>query len=150
MWHPWRELRHLPEVLFHVTDDLPSGNAWWSPAHEVILMRPGLLQVERRCSLAHELGHRALGHTGQCAYPDSRRQARRAEHHADRWAARKLIEVEDLARVSQWANGRAEAADELWVTPHMLEVRIDGLHPAERAYVRKRLGRDEQDGGDHD
>jgi hypothetical protein len=139
MWHPWRELRGLPEVILDITPDLPSGNAWWSPAHEVILMRKGLLQVERRCALAHELGHRSLGHSGQCDYPDAPRQAARSELHADRWAARRLIELEQLADVSRWANCRGEAADELWVTPHLLGVRLDSLHPAERGWLKRRL-----------
>jgi len=118
--------------------ELPAGDAWWSPAHEVILMRPGLLQVERRCALAHELGHRELGHAGQCAeYGDADRQARRVEGNADGWAARKLIGFDDLVRVGRWTGSHVEAADELWVTPRILEVRMRRLAPYERAVLRQ-------------
>lgn len=145
MWHPWRELRHSPALLLELTHDIPSGDAWWSPAHEVILMRPGLLQVERRCALAHELGHRELRHTGQCGYPDARRQSVRAEHHADRWAARRLIELDRLVDVGRWTSCRDEAADELWVTRHLLEVRLAHLHPAERGYLRRTVTTHEEE-----
>lgn len=137
MWHPWRELRSLSEVVFAITPDLPSGNAWWSPKHQVVLMKPGLLQVERRCSLAHEMGHRALGHSGQECYPDQTRQAVRAELAADRWAARRLIELDDLVAAGKWTSCRFEAAEELWVTPHMLDVRLRTLHVSEQGLLER-------------
>lgn len=138
MWHPWRELRNLPEVLFEITDKLPSGDAWWSPAHDVILMRPGLLQVVRRCRLAHELGHRTLGHSGcPSNYPDAERHRARMESNADGWAAKKLITIDALVSAGKWTSSRDEAADELWVTRHLLDVRLARLHPAERAMMTK-------------
>jgi Zn-dependent peptidase ImmA (M78 family) len=141
-YSPWRELRALDQLIFDQVD-LPSGDAWWVPAHDVILMRPRLLQVERRCSLAHELGHRHLEHTGQCRYGDSRRQGARAELEADQWAARKLITIEALGSVLVWTDDRDEAADELWVTRRLLDVRLAHIHPAERAYVRRRFNGEE-------
>lgn len=98
------------------------------PAHNVILMRPGLKQVQRRCALAHELGHRELGHTGQCEYGDARRIGARAEADADAWAARKLITVEQLADVLVWTDDRNEAAAELWVTRRLLDRRLEYMH----------------------
>lgn len=139
MWNPWGELRALTTVVFAFTGDLPSGDAWWSPRHDVILMRPGLLQVERRCALAHELAHRALGHTGECGHPDAGRQSRRQEHAADLWAARRLITLDALARVVAWTDDRDEAADELWVTREVLDVRLSHMHLGERLQVRERI-----------
>lgn len=96
-------------------------------------MRPGLLQVERRCALAHELGHRTLGHAGcEPWHPDAGRQRARMERNADAWAARKLIALEALCDAGRWTYDRDEAADELWVTRHMLDVRLARLHPVER------------------
>jgi len=138
MWHPWRELRAIPELIVEFTNELPSGDAWWSPAQEVILMRPGLLQVERRCSLAHELGHRKLGHSGQCHYADASRQGVRDEIAADRWAASRLVSPEALLRVARWTSCRFEAADELWVTPEILDVRLRFMHPGEAHQLRAR------------
>lgn len=137
-YSPWRELRALESVIFDQVD-LPSGNAWWVPGEQVILMRPRLLQVERRCALAHELGHRDLGHSGQCRYGDADRQSARAEESADQWAARRLITVDALGSVLVWTDDRDEAAEELWVTRRLLDVRLAHIHPAERAYVRAQL-----------
>lgn len=145
MWNPWGELRALTNVVFAVTADLPSGNSWWSPRHDVILMKPGLLQVERRCALAHELGHRTLGHSGECGHPDAGRQNRRQEMDADLWAARRLITLDALARVVVWTDDRGEAAEELWVTRHILDVRLEHMHLGERLQVRNRILR----AGDH-
>lgn len=138
MWHPWRELRSLDRLIFEQVD-LPSGDAWWSPRHEVILLRPGLLQVERRCALAHELGHRRLEHSGQCSYSDAERQHRRAEIAADHWAARRLITEESLADVLVWTDDRDEAAEDLWVTRRVLDVRLEHIHPGERLRIARRV-----------
>lgn len=150
-YNPWRELRAAGDEIVFKQVELPSGVAWWVPRRRVILMEPKLTQVRRRCALAHELAHRHLGHSGQCKYADSKRQASRVERAADHWAARRLIEVEDLADVLSWTDDRDEAADELWVTRHLLEVRLEHLHPGEWAKVRQRLlrrdGHDEEDHG---
>lgn len=156
-WHPWRALRGEGDEIVYSQDELPSGDAWWVPRRRVILMRPGLLQVQRRCALSHELGHRALGHTGQCIYRDSKRQGDRAEVQADVWAARKLITVEQLAEVLVWTDDRDEAAHELWVTRRLLDRRLEFMHLGERLMVRdavrRREGRheeardDDRDGG---
>ena len=150
-YSPWRELRALDELIYEQTD-LPSGDAWWVPAHNVILMRPGLKQVQRRCALAHELAHRELGHTGQCEYGDARRLGARAEADADAWAARKLITVEQLAEVLVWTDDRDEAAAELWVTRRILDRRLEYMHLGERLRVRDVVRRREagHDEGDPD
>lgn len=138
MWHPWRETRALPEVLVEFTDELPSGNSWWSPAYDVVLLRKGMLQVDRRCNLAHELGHRELGHSGcSSGFPDADRHRARMEVNADGWAASKLITYEALEKVGRWTGCRNEAADELWVTRHMLDVRLSRLAPYERAMLNR-------------
>lgn len=143
-WHPWRELRDAGDEIIFKQVDLPSGDAWWVPRRRAILMKPGLRQVQRRCALAHELGHRHLGHSGQCAYRDAVRQADRAERSADFWAARRLISIEELANVMVWTDDREEAAHELWVTRRILDVRLEHLtHPAELAYLRHRLQSEE-------
>lgn len=136
MWHPFRELRDTSSLLMFMSDELPSGNAWWSPAYDVVYLRKGILQVERRCSLAHELGHRALGHSGQCRHPDAARIGVRQERDADVWAATRLIELEDLADALCWTSCPDQAAEELWVTRRLLEVRLALMPVSER----RRLG----------
>jgi Zn-dependent peptidase ImmA (M78 family) len=135
-WHPFRELRAADQLLMFMSDELPSGNAWWSPAYDVIYLRKGILQVERRCALAHELGHRALRHNGQCRHPDAARIGQRNERDADVWAASRLITVEDLADALRWTSCPVQAAEELWVTRRLLEVRLARMSVPER----RRLG----------
>lgn len=52
------------DVLVVASSELPSGAAWWSPMHRVVLVREGLSVVERRWALAHEAAHIVLGHHG--------------------------------------------------------------------------------------
>jgi len=136
--HPWRQLRGLPhiDVVWSRDDQLLDGaDAWWYPGRDMILMDSRLLQVERRCALAHELAHIERGDE-PCGsdWLDARQ-----ELAADRWAARELIPVERLCRALQWSGDRHEVADELWVTVDMLQVRLDHLHPSEKHYLRRML-----------
>ncbi|WP_230747585.1 ImmA/IrrE family metallo-endopeptidase [Brevibacterium sp. CCUG 69071] len=90
-------------------------------------MEPDLLQVERRCTLAHELAHIDLGHTEKTTVAE--------ENAARRYAAQKLIDWDALVDAFRWAHNAHEAADELWVTPEVLEDRLRFLHPNERALL---------------
>ncbi len=142
MFHPWRELRALGEDVYLEFCDTPGGkHAWWSPAHDTFLMRRDLLQVERRCALAHELAHRTLRHSGQCTYPDARRQNKRQERIADVWAAERLIPLDLLAKHIAWTDDPDELADDLWVTRRLLDVRLETMMGGEwvklRSLVRK-------------
>ncbi|MBZ5735034.1 hypothetical protein K8Z61_11040 [Nocardioides sp. TRM66260-LWL] len=140
MYHPWRALRHLGEaVTMAIEPTVGNKPAWYSPAHEHVSIRPGLLQVERRCALAHELAHRDLEHTGQCRYPDATRQTARQEKAADHLAARRLILLPDLIDALCWSDEPAEVADCLWVTERFLQARIDNLYGGEVAIVRQAL-----------
>lgn len=141
--HPWRTLREMPEVEVYWTRDsavLDGAQSWWYPQQSLIVMDSRLRQVQRRCALAHELAHRERD-DGPCS---DDRSAWRQEVAADRYAARWLIDIEKLGDAIVWAHSLAEAADELWVTGHMLQVRLDALHPAERHHLRRRI--DERDG----
>lgn len=142
-WNPWRVLRAAGDEIIFKQVELPSGDAWWVPRRRVVLMRPGLEQVERRCALAHELGHRELEHTGQCEYADADRQGGRAEVQADVWAARQLVTVEALASVLVWTDDPDEAAEELWVTRRILDRRLEYMHLGERIRVRQAVERRE-------
>lgn len=77
------------DVLVVEQDDLPSGDAWWSPAHRVILLRPDL-GSGRRFALAHECAHILLGH--HAGMPEDV-----IEPAADALAAKLLVEAEGLA-----------------------------------------------------
>jgi Zn-dependent peptidase ImmA (M78 family) len=141
-WSPWAELRAHPDIWVHRCC-LEEGRGWWCPQDRVILLDQRLDRRTARCVLAHELAHALLGHTGCLSGYSARRWlAARLESQADRWAARRLLALEDLAEVLAERPADLEAAAEaLDVTAPVLRRRLDGLEPAERAALRARLAR---------
>ena len=124
MHHPWRELRERGDgVVLHFTRFNDSRVAATN-GNNAIWLDQDLLQVERRCAIQHEQAHIDLGHTN-CDDP-------REEQAARRLTAQKLIAWDTLVDVFKWAHNAYEAADELWVTPEVLEDRLRALHPHER------------------
>lgn len=97
---------------------------------DVILLDQRLCKAERRSTLSHELAHLDAGDR-EC----SGILGDRAEMAADRLAARRLISIPQLADVARWTNYRAEAAEAMDVTTHLLALRLQHLHPAERGYL---------------
>lgn len=98
-------------------------------------MHPGLIQRERRSSLAHELEHLRRGHRG-C-------QSDKVERHVRAMAAQWLLrDVRVIADALCFHRGDVDAAaDDLWVDEVTLWARFDPAHtpPMERAYVARRL-----------
>ena len=133
LYNPYRELGGLADWRL-VIEPLPAGQygrCRWSD--QTITIRPGLTVAHRRSVLAHELRH---AHRG----PALRHSMAREEAICDEQAARKLITIEALADTLAWTDSISEAADLLWTTPRMVQVRLDTLHhPAERAYLKRRL-----------
>jgi hypothetical protein len=125
MFHPWRRLRARPEI--DVTWPVMAGRLGSTNGTTAIRMHPHQSQVQRRCTLAHELAHIELGHVGGCA-PDRERDA---ALHAARW----LVDIEDLLDALRWAEDLREVADCLWVDEPTLLARYDGLTPKERALI---------------
>lgn len=124
IYHPWRALRDLwSHVHVEHTDDLPAGRRADTNGIDEIRMRQRLLQVERRCSLAHEVIHLERGDTGAC--PPA------VEAEVNQEAARRLIPWEHLLDAVQWARSEEELADELWVTVKILRARAETLHADE-------------------
>lgn len=143
MYHPFRHLLSYfrdGDGMTMSIEPTPGGKAeWYSPAEDHMMLRPGQLQVERRCAVAHGLAHRDLGHSGVCEYPDSVRMSSRFEEAADDVAARRLIRLSDFINVICWTDDKDEAADALWVTRHYLEVRLDYMTQGEQKCVREIL-----------
>jgi hypothetical protein len=86
---------------------------------DIIWMDKRLDQVERRCTLTHELIHLERHHIG-C-------QPASVELEVSLEAARRLIPIEGLASALRWSNCPYELADELWVTPSVLADRLRSL-----------------------
>lgn len=138
-YSPWRHLRALHDIDLTFTDDdalLDDADARYYATVDRILMDKRLeRQVERRCVLVHEVGH-AIRRDLPCG---DERLDERQEAAVEQWAARQLIELPALADALRWSDDREEVADELWVTPELLDVRIRHLHPSERAWLANSL-----------
>lgn len=122
MHHPWR---HFREQWGHV------GLEWQELAGDYqavtdgrrVIMDPTILQVERRCAIAHETVHLERGE--HCA------QDPVVERRADVVAARRLVTFDALAEALIWTDDLHEVAHELWVTPEIAQARIDVPWPSE-------------------
>lgn len=132
--HPWRVLRAMPHVTL-TWQPLPGRLRGLSDGRSRIWLDTGLLQRERRCTLAHELIHLREAHEG-CQPPSVERWVR---HQVSLWLLPDLDAVLDEL-VFHHGDPEAAAVD-LWVDRATVEARLDSrhLHPAERAEVMRRL-----------
>ena len=135
MHHPWRLLRSRPHLNVSFTD-LPFDTNGLIRSDGTILLARDLLQVERRCTLMHELIHDERG------IPHGHDPAE--ESRVEQESAHRLIPLDGLVDAARWTEHLQEAADVLWVTEDLLRVRIEHLHPAERHAIARALneGRD--------
>lgn len=132
MFSPWDALKKHADLSYDSAIMVELGRYY--PAEAAILLRKGLTQAERRCTLAHELAHHRLGHVAGC----DRKGADRQEAEADALAARWLITLEDLADAELWGRYPSEVADELWVDLPTFKARVRGLTRDERDYINGR------------
>lgn len=98
-----------------------------------IVVRRGLLLVEERAVLWHELVHARRGDRRCSIEYFHDEQERSVEREAARWA----LPLPCLREAQREGHNEAEVADTLKTTPAMLKVRLRGLHPAERAALRR-------------
>ena len=134
MHHPWRAFSYLTEwtlIVGGLPDGLMGLTCWRT---RTVRLHADLLQVERRCTIAHEMQHIARGRP-----PTEPVLAAREEAAVEQEAARLLIDLQPLGEALAWSSNLAEVADELWVDADTLRIRLDHLHPAERHYLRRRL-----------
>ena len=115
---------------------LPSGQAGrveW--ARRAVVVDRRLSQVQRRCTVAHELVHVERG-----PVPTDPWLRLREERAVEAEAARRLITLDALADALAWSDRPVEVADELWVDEQLLDARVAGLSEGERAWLTERLG----------
>lgn len=105
------------------TGHVPDG--WWGSychiKHEIVL-RPRLGALQRRSTLAHELGHAYYRHAGSTPFN---------ERQASTWAARTLIPDDaflDACKLADTAQGMAHI---LGVLPRDVDAFISALTPDE-------------------
>ena len=134
MYHPWRRFRVEAQWALRVAH-LPRGRMGYVDlrAHAVVIDRT-LLQVERRCTIAHELVHIERG-----PVPADPWLGLREERAVEREAAKRLIGLDALADALAWSAWPDEVADELWVDVQTLNARVAGLSRSERAWLSQRL-----------
>ncbi|WP_293783621.1 ImmA/IrrE family metallo-endopeptidase [uncultured Aeromicrobium sp.] len=130
MFHPYQYAgEHHPDWVIRFDDlhGIPEIMCW---TRRVILIEHAHDQRERRCSLTHALGHIELEHRGS-------EFDTKEEESADRWAARMLIDLENLAHAAQWRGWIVsdDLAHDLRVDRRTLDARLRTLHPNERAYL---------------
>src|SRR5690606_41718859 len=101
-------------------------------------MDPRQSQAQRRCTIAHELAHIELGHTGGCTGAE--------EAQARRLAARWLIDMDRLLDARAWSEELEEVAEERWVDLDTLYARLDALTAQEPAREVALDGRVERGG----
>lgn len=130
---PWQVLAATDLVLARVA--MPELGRYYDE-HRVIFVQRGLLLVEERAVLWHELVH-ARRRDSRCA---SDVLWVRQEASVDREAARWALPLPALLEAMRGEPPLTDAADWLKTTPALLRVRLQGLHPAERAQVRRHLG----------
>lgn len=131
VFHPWRRLRELTDVRLE-WQDTDALLGCFDYCTRRLTMATDLTQAERRSTLAHELMHVERG-------PVPPGQREREEEIVDKEAARLLIGIRELGEALAWTTDMGEAAEELWVDEVMLRARLKHLHPAERAYLHRRL-----------
>ena len=142
-YDPWQDADDREDLDWLLADDITSGDACWMPWWRLIVLRRSLHPIARRCVMAHELVHVDNDDVQlvSCG-PDGPRQARRQEDRADREAARRLIDLPDLAAAmaAHPISPRSVAA-ELDVTTDVLQCRLDNLGVDERTWLAGELGR---------
>ncbi len=130
--NPWAALRDdHPDVLLLRLPISERGRAY--SGRRAVVLRRGLLLVEERSTLWHELVHLDRGDR-PCATGDLES---RQESACCREAARRAIPIGSLCRAAVWSDDVHEIADELKVTPELLLVRMTYLSLVERRQLRR-------------
>jgi hypothetical protein len=132
--HPWRRLRELAhiELLWH--DEGDAGVTDFEA--NTISLRRGMTHDERRSTILHECLHVERGAVLET-------MTQKEERRVEREAARLLLpNIRAVGEALAWGRDLAESAWELNVDEGTLYVRLTNLHPAERAYLKRRLEED--------
>lgn len=127
-YSPWADLTALGVTVEYDTLRAPR-RGYWDPATRTVVLHAGLLQDERRCTLAHELIHVERGDDGRCA---SSWHESRLEQLVHALAARRLIALADLRFALALSRHEHDLAEELWVDRYTLQVRLATLTGQER------------------
>ncbi|MGO3884707.1 MAG: ImmA/IrrE family metallo-endopeptidase [Mycetocola sp.] len=108
-YDPWA---HADELgLDVIVRPIRTAHELWLPDHNTLVVSSRIRATHQRAALAHGIGHAALAHID--ARPKHEKQA-------DRFAARNLIDPEELADLFKWCPDEARVATELGITTRLL------------------------------
>ncbi|MFK0297552.1 ImmA/IrrE family metallo-endopeptidase [Streptomyces sp. NPDC090442] len=127
------EKQGIPIQYLHLRDVL----AAWDAERCKVYCSIGLKRIQKRSALCHELAHITLQHN-RCAYPDTalRNVSTIAqERSAELWAARRLINVVQLAAAQESGLPHSIVARELGVTERMYRARLIAEREDERRWL---------------
>lgn len=133
-YSPWRDAAERYPDIHIARCRLPVASATWVPEQRVILIEQSLPRAERNAVLAHEIAHIDLGHRGVDLTDWT---SWKHEVAADKLAARRLISIDGLADASRICKTAEEVAEYLEVTLPLVKLRLQTLHPAERAQFER-------------
>ena len=117
--HDLHDMAHIMGVELRHHNGLPKG--WYSPSLRVISTMRGMTVWDYKSTLAHELGH-AVYNDQKTGHDDF---DQRQEDRADRFAAKLLINDDELKHLAPWhGTDYHSLAIDLEVTPRLLNVYI--------------------------
>lgn len=131
---PYEWLRTLPHITLLIARLPGTEKGRWYPETDTIVLDDRLTQVERRCTLMHELVHQLRGDDSV----DDDWFGRRQERGCDEITARLMIPIEDLGEAQLWGRLPLDLAETLGVDIPTLITRVATLTPQERAYLKQR------------
>ncbi|MBF4551640.1 MULTISPECIES: ImmA/IrrE family metallo-endopeptidase [unclassified Pseudoclavibacter] len=114
-WEPFECARDLG-ISVQFCRELGGDLGRWYPKQTTILILDSLPFFIERSVLAHEIAHAVLGHDSSTP---------KAERQADRWAARRLISIEDFRAVAAQSPDPGQWCVDLQVTPRLLVTAAD-------------------------
>ena len=121
--HDLHDMAYIMGVELRHHHGLPKG--WYSPSLRVISTMRGMTVWDYKSTLAHELGH-AVYNDQKTGHDDF---DQRQEDRADRFAAKLLINDDELRHLAPWhGNDFHSLAIDLEVTPKLLDVYLK-VHP---------------------
>lgn len=127
---PWGRLEQLKGWRVEWADIAERGLTQFNLCQ--ILLREGLKWRSERAVLSHEVVHAERG-------PFPKWMTAREEEAVSRESARRLLPIRRLGEAMSWSLNIDELAEELDVDRPTIEARLRSLHPAERAYLARRL-----------
>lgn len=136
--NPWQRLVEEWPAVQVVYSDLGSphihGQTRWKRGEPVaVVLNRALTQVQRRCTLAHELEHLDRGAPCETLRASIERRVVAA-------TARYLLPDLDLLAATLAVYDLRRAADELWVTFPVMVDRLRALSDQELDYITERRG----------